>query len=256
LIDRCRSQLELAGQLLDDALGDLTGLRIDRQVIELTIGPNELGWRDAVTAADLVVVSHLLTENAGHASKIVTEIAPTLAPHGTALVVEREDDPVWTRLGLETRNLCYPDAELALNGFPGRRDGDHLGLRYLIVNSERSVLHQLVERYFCSWKHQDIGALDGVFAADAVYADKPFSEPIRGLDGIRKYWRSHVLPQREPHPRVLLFTVDGPRAVVEWEVDMLSNGHVKVVKGILVVVLDSSGQRLGSLREYYASTVR
>ena len=47
---------------------------------------------------------------------------------------------------------------------------------------------QLIDTFGRGWSKLRVDLIAEAFSPDAVFVETPFSEPIRGLDGIRKYW--------------------------------------------------------------------
>ena len=56
---------------------------------------------------------------------------------------------------------------------------------------------QLVDTFGRGWSKLRVDLIAEVFSAEAVFVDTPFSEPIRGIDGIRKYWADVPYHQSE-----------------------------------------------------------
>jgi ketosteroid isomerase-like protein len=56
---------------------------------------------------------------------------------------------------------------------------------------------QLVDTFGQGWSKQRVDLIASVFAPQAVFLETPFSEPIRGLDGIKKYWADVPYHQSE-----------------------------------------------------------
>jgi ketosteroid isomerase-like protein len=55
----------------------------------------------------------------------------------------------------------------------------------------------LVDTFGTGWARGNIDQLMSVYAPDAVFVETPFSEPIRGAEGIRRYWLDVPLHQSE-----------------------------------------------------------
>lgn len=56
---------------------------------------------------------------------------------------------------------------------------------------------QLVDTFGRGWTKLRVDLIASAFSPDAVFLETPFSEPIRGLDGIRKYWADVPYHQSE-----------------------------------------------------------
>jgi len=83
-------------------------------------------------------------------------------------------------------------------------------------------------------------------------------EPIRTRAGIRDYWQSKVVEgQANIDARLLnLYTAtDGSTVIAEWEAtfdDRVQNVRKRMRE---VAILEFAGERIASLREYWASEV-
>jgi len=56
---------------------------------------------------------------------------------------------------------------------------------------------QLIDTFGRGWSKLRVDLIASAFAPDAVFLETPFSEPIRGLDDIRKYWADVPYHQSE-----------------------------------------------------------
>jgi ketosteroid isomerase-like protein len=56
---------------------------------------------------------------------------------------------------------------------------------------------QLIDTFGRGWAKQRVDLIAEAFSPDAVFLETPFSEPIKGLDGIRKYWADVPYHQSE-----------------------------------------------------------
>ena len=56
---------------------------------------------------------------------------------------------------------------------------------------------QLIDTFGKGWEKLRVDLLTSIYADDAVFIETPFSEPIRGLDGIRAWWADVPYHQSE-----------------------------------------------------------
>jgi ketosteroid isomerase-like protein len=56
---------------------------------------------------------------------------------------------------------------------------------------------QLIDTFGRGWSKLRVDLIASAFAPEAVFLETPFSEPIRGLDDIRKYWADVPYHQSE-----------------------------------------------------------
>ena len=106
------------------------------------------------------------------------------------------------------------------------------------------------QRYAQAWEEADDVAAGALFTEDATYRSDPFSEPHRGRDAIRAYWREVTASQSDVVVSVGEPVVAGSRAVVEWWTQMNSDGTPVTLPGALILDFDESG-RCQALREYF-----
>jgi ketosteroid isomerase-like protein len=55
----------------------------------------------------------------------------------------------------------------------------------------------LIDTFGRGWSRPDIDLLTSVFTPDAVFLETPFSEPIRGANGVRRWWLDVPYSQSE-----------------------------------------------------------
>lgn len=55
----------------------------------------------------------------------------------------------------------------------------------------------LIDTFGRGWTKLRVDLIASAFAPEAVFLETPFSEPIRGLDGIKKYWADVPYHQSE-----------------------------------------------------------
>lgn len=123
-----------------------------------------------------------------------------------------------------------------------------------LCHPSEDVLKQLVTRYGEAWKNQDVDALASLFTADALYQERVFDRPLRGLDEIRRYWERKVVNQQANIQFRILSLYGGTETgVAEWETefDDLTQGTRKHIRE--VAILELSDGKIRSLREYWSS---
>lgn len=112
----------------------------------------------------------------------------------------------------------------------------------------------IIDIYLRAWMTQDPDLLVTIFTAEATYHERVLEEPIRGIDGIRRYWETKVVKeQANIEARLLNLYLDGSTAIAEWEArfDDAVQGRRKLMRE--VAILEFDGDKIASLREYWAS---
>jgi len=115
-----------------------------------------------------------------------------------------------------------------------------------------------IDTYLRAWMQQDPDLIVTIFTDDATYHERVLGEPIRTRAGIYDYWQSKVADgQANIDARLLnLYTAtDGITVIAEWEAtfDDRVAGQRKRMRE--VAILEFAGEKIASLREYWASEV-
>jgi ketosteroid isomerase-like protein len=113
-----------------------------------------------------------------------------------------------------------------------------------------------IDTYLRAWMDQDPDLIVTIFTADAIYHERVLEEPIRTLAGIKDYWQTKVVKEQaniEARLLNLYLADDGITAIAEWEAtfDDLVGGHRERMRE--VAILEFDGDKIASLREYWAS---
>ena len=66
-----------------------------------------------------------------------------------------------------------------------------------MTDSTAELGRQLIDTFGRGWSKLRVDLIASAFAPNAVFLETPFSEPIRGLDDIRKYWADVPYHQSE-----------------------------------------------------------
>lgn len=124
-----------------------------------------------------------------------------------------------------------------------------------------------VDEYGRAWIAQDAQRIARLFAADAVYVERPFDESgtFRGQEAIRRYWECQVLSHQtnirfRQLPRDLLWDDAKMTALAKWEAafDKRRPDHTTTPCHFLQVAIirfTPTGQ-IESLEEYWHSTIK
>ncbi|UVO10791.1 nuclear transport factor 2 family protein [Mycobacterium sp. SVM_VP21] len=115
-----------------------------------------------------------------------------------------------------------------------------------------------IDTYLRAWTQQDPELIVTIFTDDATYQERVLGEPIRNRAGIRDYWQSKVVEGQANIDAWLLnlyIASDGTTAIAEWEAtfdDRVQNVRKRMRE---VAILEFAGERIASLREYWASEI-
>jgi hypothetical protein len=219
-------------------------------------------WQPEPDSADSVIFSHVLTENIGDVLPLISKALRAVCESGRVLIVERADDAVvWDAIDRALVSSLVPVTTQVVQIETGLIPKPHpqriaekrlLRTRYSTIHvPDRVYYTHLLGSYFRAWNEQSIDLLDEIFAPDAIYHEKPHEEPIKGLAAIKRYWDEHVLQQREISARVCDCAYVGNRIFAQWAAEFIYRDERINVKGILVLTIDSSQQRIQSLYECF-----
>ncbi|ORV13423.1 nuclear transport factor 2 family protein [Mycobacterium celatum] len=122
------------------------------------------------------------------------------------------------------------------------------------MSLSKAEVRHVVDVYLQAWTTQDPDLIVTIFTPTATYHERVLGEPVCGEAGIRDYWQTKVVAgQANIEATLLNLYLDGTTAVAEWEArfDDLVQGHRKLMRE--VAILEFDGDRIQSLREYWAS---
>ena len=115
-------------------------------------------------------------------------------------------------------------------------------------------VREVLDVYIRAWEGQDPELIGTIFTDQATYHERVMGEPIRGRDGIRSYWQTKVVgAQANITCELLNLYLDDGTAIAEWEATF--DDTVQQVRKRMreVALLTFDGDRIASLREYWAS---
>jgi ketosteroid isomerase-like protein len=122
------------------------------------------------------------------------------------------------------------------------------------MSLSKDDVRKVIETYLRAWMTQDPGLIVTIFTPAATYHERVLGEPIRDENGIREYWQTKVVKgQANVQAELLRLYLGGTTAIAEWEArfDDVVAGHRKLMRE--VAILEFDGDRIASLREYWAS---
>jgi len=251
LVDRSRSQLELA---VSAVAATVNCLKVD---VNVSVVHRESTDYYQPSSADLVIASHVITENRGAEDKFFTAAESLVKPGGCLLLMERPDDPAWGAVWRSVRRA------------PARRQDGHAtvpaGLldqsitrdwtvHWVLVEVERRhLLAQTVRRYFNVWETHAVDRLGEVFSPHASYADKSDKEPMEGLWQIERYWHEEVLTQEHTETEIIDIWFAQDFAFIDWAARFTRRQRPYALRGTMALDFDPSTGLINRLREWYRS---
>ena len=124
--------------------------------------------------------------------------------------------------------------------------------------SERIVAERLIQQLHAARLGGDLAGMCRVFADDGQYeilgasADKSIAIRAKNLADFRPWLSMMVKVFRLSNYQLLSLTVEMPRAVAHWRVDIFSKVTGVTVPTDLVDVVQVDGERIAAYTEFFA----
>ena len=110
---------------------------------------------------------------------------------------------------------------------------------------------QLVDTFGRGWSKLRVDLIAEVFSPEAIFVETPFSEPIRGLDGIRKYWADVPYHQSEVTFTSGEIFVVGPWFSTEFKCVFRRRRTGEWVDARGALFCETEGGRISEMRMYW-----
>jgi len=109
--------------------------------------------------------------------------------------------------------------------------------------------------YKKAWENHDENLLKLIFHPNALYYEKPFHDPLRGIEEILEYWRYNAKVQRNVKFNVLREIQNKNQIIAEWlcEFDRIDSRKHLVLQGVLWADLKKS--KIECLTEYFLQKI-
>jgi uncharacterized protein (TIGR02246 family) len=118
----------------------------------------------------------------------------------------------------------------------------------------KEQVRQVLDVYIRAWEDQDPDLIVTIFTDGATYHERVLGEPHRGRQGIRDYWQTKVVGgQANITCRLLNLYLDDGTAIAEWQAEFDDTAQEVRKRMREVALLEFEGDRIASLREYWAS---
>ena len=119
---------------------------------------------------------------------------------------------------------------------------------------DKETVFNVIKIYKESWENQDSKKILSIFMSDAIYHERVLKEPYNGHAEIQKYWETKVIGEQSNIKFELLnLYVDGNTAIAEWDAEFDNLKKGTRIHMIEVAILEFTGSKIQSLREYWAS---
>ena len=119
--------------------------------------------------------------------------------------------------------------------------------------NETSMARRFADAVNRSERTGDAEPIVALFDADAELRSLVHEQPLRGIEGARKFWREYLGSFRQLRSRFEHMRDDGELAVLEWVTEgTLASGDPIVYSGASIV--EYAGGRVTRFRTYYDPT--
>lgn len=264
LIDRSVAQLEFAQRIFEALRPELEHLALNLEFETLDLSD----WSPEVNSRDVVLIGHVLNENVGIIQEILEKAYSCVKEGGQIFIVERPNQELlWKSIEKKAANLALPvfretievPSKQLVTGssfhYPGKESLVNCFMSIKIPEHKRLV--SLTKMYFEAWRDTSDDLLDEVFSPQAIYQEKPFQEPLIGIETIKQYWRDNVLTQHDVELQILRVAYSGNLAMAEWEVGFNTGSQTRRnVKGVILLEYDPNVDRVFRLDEYFRTQTK
>lgn len=259
LIDRSQKQLDLAKRLIKEVekVLDKVTFRVSYQKLDVC------AWNPEPNSADMVLMSHFLTENSGELLNLLKKAKYALRRRGEAIIIERERDAVWTKAAELFANMGISIYDTDLSN-------DKLSCLYPILKKEKletitphyvkaslpekKYQAGIVMKYFQAWRFQSLDLINEIFSKDAIYDEKPgIEKTIRGIDGILNYWQLNPVLQKNIRVYVRNVAYQDNTVICAFEGNFDTPKQHIVIRGAMNFFIDPFTQKVNKLTEYFGT---
>lgn len=115
----------------------------------------------------------------------------------------------------------------------------------------RALGRSLVDEFGRGWSRAKVDVMMGVFSADPVFQETPFSEPLRGAEAVRGYWADVPLHQSEITFTAGEIFVVGPWFATEFKCTFRRRRTGEWVDARGAMFCETDGGKISEMRLYW-----
>jgi ketosteroid isomerase-like protein len=120
-----------------------------------------------------------------------------------------------------------------------------------MTESTAELGRQLIDTFGRGWSKLRVDLIAEAFTPEAVFVETPFSDPIRGLDGIKKYWADVPYHQSEVTFTSGEIFVAGPWFSTEFKCVFRRRRTGEWVDARGALFCETEGGRISEMRMYW-----
>jgi ketosteroid isomerase-like protein len=115
----------------------------------------------------------------------------------------------------------------------------------------RELGRSLINRFEEGWSRGDPNLLASLFTENAVFLETPFSEPLRGLQAIRRYWSDVPVNQAEIKVTTGEIYAAGPWFSTEFKATFRRRRTGEWVEARGAIFCETEGEKISEMRMYW-----
>jgi ketosteroid isomerase-like protein len=120
-----------------------------------------------------------------------------------------------------------------------------------LTDVTRSLGRSLIDSFGNGWSKGNLDLLMSVYAPDAVFIETPFSQPIQGVDEVRRYWSEVPYTQSEISFSSGEIYAAGPWFSTEFKCVFRRRRTGEWVEARGAIFCETDGSRITEMRMYW-----
>jgi ketosteroid isomerase-like protein len=119
------------------------------------------------------------------------------------------------------------------------------------AEATRALGRELIDHFGRGWSRGKVDQMMEVFAADPVFVETPFAEPLRGLDAVRGYWADVPMHQSEIGFTAGEIYAAGPWFATEFKCTFRRRRTGEWVDARGAIFCETDGEKITEMRMYW-----
>jgi hypothetical protein len=119
------------------------------------------------------------------------------------------------------------------------------------MESTRALGRTLIDEFGQGWSRGKPDVMMGVFTADPVFIETPFSEPLKGVEAVRGYWADVPLHQSEVTFSSGEIFAAGPWFSTEFKCTFRRRRTGEWIEARGAIFCETDGSKISEMRMYW-----